>query len=38
MANEEDKSKLHEWEVYSVKLSDINISSASNINWTEKPE
>lgn len=38
MATDEDKSRLHEWEVYSVKLSEVDTSTIPNIDWPKKPE
>jgi hypothetical protein len=38
MATEEEKARLTEWETYSVLLSRVDISSAPDINWPEKPE
>ncbi|MEQ1967577.1 tail fiber assembly protein [Xenorhabdus nematophila] len=37
MAAEEEREKLTEWEIYSVRLSDIDISEALDITWPEKP-
>ncbi|WGM03913.1 tail fiber assembly protein [Arsenophonus nasoniae] len=38
LASDEDKSNLHEWEVYSVKLNDIDTTTAPNIDWPKKPK
>ncbi|MDE1481016.1 tail fiber assembly protein [Xenorhabdus bovienii] len=38
MASEQDIALLREWEIYSVKLADIDISAGSDIHWPEKPE
>ena len=37
MATDEDKVKLNEWEIYSVKVSDVDTSTAPDITWTAKP-
>lgn len=38
MATEEEKTRLTAWETYSVLLSRVDISTAPDINWPEKPE
>ncbi|MET4888105.1 tail fiber assembly protein [Morganella morganii] len=37
MATDEDKAKLNEWEIYSVKMSDVDTSTAPDITWQVKP-
>lgn len=37
MATDEDKAKLSEWEIYSVKMSDVYTSTAPDIDWPVKP-
>ena len=37
MATDEDKAKLNEWEIYSVKMSDVDTSTAPDIDWPMKP-
>lgn len=37
MATDEDKAKLNEWEIYSVKISNIDTSTAPDIAWPVKP-
>lgn len=37
MATDEDKTKLNEWEIYSVKMSDVDTSTAPDITWPVKP-
>ena len=37
MATDEDKVKLNGWEIYSVKMSDVDTSTAPNIDWPVKP-
>ncbi len=38
MATETDRAKLTEWEVYSVKVTDTDTSTAPNIDWPQKPQ
>ncbi|MBD2820350.1 tail fiber assembly protein [Xenorhabdus sp. 42] len=38
MATEREVALLNEWEIYSVKLADINIEIAPDIEWPEQPE
>lgn len=38
MATDEDKSLLTAWEIFTVKLGDINPQLAPNIEWPEKPQ
>ncbi|PHM49208.1 tail fiber assembly protein [Xenorhabdus miraniensis] len=38
MASKEEISLLHKWEVYSVKLIDLDISDIKELNWPKKPE
>ncbi|HHN8340459.1 TPA: tail fiber assembly protein [Morganella morganii] len=38
MATDEDKAKLNEWEIFSVKVADTNTSTAPNIDWPQKPQ
>ena len=38
MAIETDRAKLTEWEVYSVKVTDTDTSTAPNIDWPQKPQ
>ncbi|MDD9339615.1 MAG: tail fiber assembly protein [Providencia heimbachae] len=37
MATDDDKNRLTAWEIYSVKVADIDTSTAPNIEWPEKP-
>ncbi|WP_049246670.1 tail fiber assembly protein [Morganella morganii] len=37
MATDEDKAKLNEWEIYSVKMSDVYTSTAPDIDWPIEP-
>lgn len=37
MATDEDKAKLNEWEIYSVKMSNVDTSTAPDIAWPVKP-
>lgn len=37
MATDEDKAKLNEWEIYSVKMSNVDTSTAPDITWPVKP-
>ncbi|MCD2529470.1 tail fiber assembly protein [Providencia huaxiensis] len=37
MATDEDKARLKQWEIYSIKVSDIDTSTAPDIDWPEKP-
>ncbi|MDN3813709.1 tail fiber assembly protein [Morganella morganii] len=37
MATDEDKVKLNEWEIYSVKMSNVDTSTAPDIAWPVKP-
>lgn len=37
MATDEDKAKLNEWEIFSVKTADTDTSTAPNIDWPKKP-
>lgn len=38
MATDEDKAKLNEWEIFSVKVADTDTSTAPNIDWPQKPQ
>ncbi|PHM26555.1 tail fiber assembly protein [Xenorhabdus budapestensis] len=38
MATEQEIALLREWEIYSVKLTDIDISTAPDIAWPEPPK
>lgn len=38
MASDEDKHLLTAWEIYTVKLDDINPELAPDIEWPEKPQ
>ncbi|KMJ44006.1 tail fiber protein of a prophage [Xenorhabdus khoisanae] len=38
MASKEEISLLREWEVYSIKLIDLDISDSKEFNWPKKPE
>ncbi|MDE9516152.1 tail fiber assembly protein, partial [Xenorhabdus bovienii] len=38
MASKEEIELLHEWEVYSVKLIDLNTSDIEKLGWLKKPE
>ncbi|MEQ4709685.1 tail fiber assembly protein [Providencia huaxiensis] len=38
MATDEETELLKQWEIYSVKVSDINTSTAPDIDWPIKPE
>ncbi|UNH25942.1 tail fiber assembly protein [Moellerella wisconsensis] len=38
MATDEEIEHLKQWEIYSIKLSDIGTSLAPDITWPEKPE
>lgn len=38
VASDIDRAKLREWEIYSLKINEIDTSLISDINWTEKPE
>lgn len=38
IATDEEREQLREWKEYRVLLSRVDISSASDINWPEKPE
>ncbi|EOY8494203.1 TPA: tail fiber assembly protein [Providencia stuartii] len=38
MATDEETELLKQWEIYSIKLSDIDTSLAPDIDWPEKPE
>ncbi|MDE9554649.1 tail fiber assembly protein [Xenorhabdus bovienii] len=38
MASKKEISLLREWEVYSVKLVDLDISDIKELNWPKKPE
>lgn len=38
MASDEEKDLLTAWEIYTVKLDDINPELAPNIEWPEKPQ
>ncbi|CEE92397.1 conserved hypothetical protein [Xenorhabdus nematophila str. Anatoliense] len=38
MATEQDITSLREWEIYSVKLTDIDASAAPDIDWPKAPE
>lgn len=37
MATDDDKNNLTAWEIYSIKVSDIDTSLAPDIDWPEKP-
>ncbi|HCR3201138.1 TPA: tail fiber assembly protein [Morganella morganii] len=37
MATDEDRARLTEWEIYSVKIADIDASLAPDIDWPQKP-
>lgn len=37
MVTDDEKELLKQWEIYSIKVSDIDISAAPNIEWPEKP-
>ncbi|EJD6046412.1 tail fiber assembly protein [Providencia rettgeri] len=37
MATDEEKARLKQWEIYSIKVSDIDTSTAPDIDWPEKP-
>ncbi|MCG5377586.1 tail fiber assembly protein [Providencia rettgeri] len=37
MTTDEDKARLKQWEIYSIKVSDIDTSTAPDIDWPEKP-
>ncbi|MEX9215475.1 tail fiber assembly protein [Providencia rettgeri] len=37
MATDDEKDLLTAWEVYSIKVTNINISLASDIEWPQKP-
>lgn len=38
MATDADREKLKEWEIFSIKVSDTDVSAAPDIIWPEKPE
>ncbi|MDE9543426.1 tail fiber assembly protein, partial [Xenorhabdus bovienii] len=38
MVSKEEIELLHEWEIYSVKLVDLDISDVKKLNWPKKPE
>ncbi|HBO21934.1 MAG TPA: phage tail protein [Providencia sp.] len=38
MATDEEVALLKQWEIYSIKVSDIDTSLAPNIEWSMKPE
>ncbi|REF27466.1 virus tail fiber assembly protein lambda gpK [Xenorhabdus cabanillasii] len=38
MASKEETSLLREWEIYSVKLINLDISDIEKLDWPEKPE
>lgn len=38
LATDEDKALLTEWEIYTVKLSDVNLELVPDIEWPQKPE
>lgn len=38
MATDTDREKLTEWEIFSIKVSDTDVSAAPDILWPEKPE
>lgn len=38
MATEDDKNSLTAWEIYSIKISDIDTATAPEIDWPAKPE
>ncbi|WP_310510931.1 tail fiber assembly protein [Arsenophonus sp.] len=38
MATNSEKTALRAWEMYSVKLNDVNTSTAPDIDWPKKPE
>lgn len=37
MATDEEKDQLKQWEIYSIKISDIDTSLAPNIDWSKNP-
>lgn len=37
MATDEDRAKLAEWEIYSVKVADADTSAGTGTNWPQKP-
>lgn len=37
MATDEEVELLKQWEIYSVKVSDIDVSMTPNIDWPQKP-
>lgn len=37
MATDEDRAKLTEWEIYSVKVADIDVLGGLNVTWISKP-
>ncbi|ENL8513232.1 tail fiber assembly protein [Providencia rettgeri] len=37
MATEADKNRLAAWEIYSIKIADIDTSTAPDIDWPQKP-
>ncbi|MFS1564031.1 MAG: tail fiber assembly protein [Candidatus Arsenophonus phytopathogenicus] len=38
MATNSEKTALRAWEMYSVKLNDIDTTTAPDIDWPKKPE
>ncbi|WP_255586248.1 tail fiber assembly protein [Providencia sp. R33] len=38
MATDEEKELLNQWEIYSINVTDINTSTAPDIDWPQKPE
>ncbi|CCW31086.1 putative tail fiber protein of a prophage [Xenorhabdus nematophila F1] len=38
MTTEQEIALLREWEIYSVKLSDVDCSSAPDVKWPEQPK
>ncbi|HEM6920982.1 TPA: tail fiber assembly protein [Providencia rettgeri] len=38
MASVDDNERLTQWEIYSVRVADIETSLAPNVEWPEKPE
>ncbi|HEM6856074.1 TPA: tail fiber assembly protein [Providencia rettgeri] len=38
MATDDEMELLRQWEIYSIKVSDIDTTTAPDIDWPEKPE
>ena len=38
MATDENKAKLNEWEIFSVKVADTDTTTAPDIGWPQKPQ